>query len=267
MPGKPGLLDFLNDLEKQSGMNKLQMAGLLSSAIPGVSDALGILGDAQMYIENPEERTALNYGLSGAGLLPFVPSIAASVSKLPNRLSNYDPDGVIKAIEQYRAGEMDSYGLDNALKRAFHLFDETGNDMLKGAPTTRIQENLSYLLPQTYLKNTKKLVEKGADGRPRIRKDGSYIFVGDFDSYSGAAAIQSDVFRDRPEMMDLLLDEIRKDPLKGYRSALSSIADEAEEHSASLADFMQYSEDARKGLIPGSPEWKRSLFELIDGGK
>lgn len=50
--------------------NTLQKAGLL----PVVGDAAGLLGDIQMMVENPDERTWGNAALSALGLLPFVPA-------------------------------------------------------------------------------------------------------------------------------------------------------------------------------------------------
>jgi hypothetical protein len=59
-----------------------QMADVLGgvalplSAVPIVGDITGLGADAAMYANYPEERTALNYGLTLAGVLPFVPSAA-----------------------------------------------------------------------------------------------------------------------------------------------------------------------------------------------
>lgn len=59
-----------------------QMADVLGgvslplSAVPIVGDIAGLGADAAMYANYPEERTALNYGLTLAGILPFVPSAA-----------------------------------------------------------------------------------------------------------------------------------------------------------------------------------------------
>jgi hypothetical protein len=46
------------------------------SAAPFIGDIAGLGADAAMYANYPEERTALNYGLTLAGMLPFVPSAA-----------------------------------------------------------------------------------------------------------------------------------------------------------------------------------------------
>ena len=46
------------------------------SAVPVVGDVTGLAADAAMYANYPEERTALNYGMTLAGMLPFVPSAA-----------------------------------------------------------------------------------------------------------------------------------------------------------------------------------------------
>jgi len=46
------------------------------STVPVVGDIAGLGADAAMYANYPEERTALNYGMTLAGMLPFVPGAA-----------------------------------------------------------------------------------------------------------------------------------------------------------------------------------------------
>ncbi len=65
----------------QDSMNALQALSLGTMTIPGVSDALGLAGDLQMYYQQPESRGMLNYALTGAGMLPFVPSVAGITLK------------------------------------------------------------------------------------------------------------------------------------------------------------------------------------------
>jgi hypothetical protein len=55
-------------------MNPGQKLGM--APIPVVSDIAGAVGDIQMYKEEPETRTGLNYALSGLGLIPGVPTVA-----------------------------------------------------------------------------------------------------------------------------------------------------------------------------------------------
>jgi|TARA_R100001530_G_scaffold1421_5_gene2632 hypothetical protein len=55
-------------------MNPGQKLGM--APIPVVSDIAGAVGDIQMYKEEPETRTGLNYALSGLGLIPGVPAVA-----------------------------------------------------------------------------------------------------------------------------------------------------------------------------------------------
>ncbi len=80
MPGgKPYLDKTFSRLKSAGGdawegMNALQKASLLTSPVPLVPDALGLLGDMQQYVEQPESRGLLNYGLSALGLLPFIPA-------------------------------------------------------------------------------------------------------------------------------------------------------------------------------------------------
>ena len=72
--------DRTSDLIKKVGkdvwnnMTLLEKAALVTSPIPVVGDVTGLASDAYMYATKPEERNLLNYGLSLAGILPFVPA-------------------------------------------------------------------------------------------------------------------------------------------------------------------------------------------------
>ena len=63
-------------------INPLQAAAVASAPIPGLGDALGLAADAQMFMNEPESRTPINFGLSALGLLPFVPPAVASVGAM-----------------------------------------------------------------------------------------------------------------------------------------------------------------------------------------
>lgn len=70
MPG--GLLN--PEITKQS---MLDGAAIASTPVPVAGDLLGLLADVNRYKENPEERTAGNFALTGLGLLPFVPAMTS----------------------------------------------------------------------------------------------------------------------------------------------------------------------------------------------
>lgn len=81
---KPSLFDLIgNDMainnaknvsqEMWDSMNDLQKASILTTPVPLLPDVLGLAGDAQMYMQEPETRSPVNYGLSLAGALPFIP--------------------------------------------------------------------------------------------------------------------------------------------------------------------------------------------------
>jgi hypothetical protein len=85
-----------------------QMADVLGgvslplSAVPFVGDVAGLGADAAMYANYPEERTALNYGMTLAGILPFVPGAAGI------RASKRVAEGALdmsQAARMRRAGE------------------------------------------------------------------------------------------------------------------------------------------------------------------
>ena len=56
----------------------LENAALATMFTPVVGDVTGLLADAKMYATEPEQRNLLNYGLSAAGLVPFVPAVSAA---------------------------------------------------------------------------------------------------------------------------------------------------------------------------------------------
>ena len=56
----------------------LNAGSLALSPVPFVGDALGLGADFRMYQTKPEERTMGNYAMTLAGLLPLVPSVAAT---------------------------------------------------------------------------------------------------------------------------------------------------------------------------------------------
>lgn len=53
-------------------------ASLATMPVPILGDVMGLAADARMYQTRPEERTLGNYALSALGVLPFVPSVAAT---------------------------------------------------------------------------------------------------------------------------------------------------------------------------------------------
>ena len=61
-------------------LNPAQKVGMSPVGWP-VTDLVGLAGDAKMYWDEPEMRSAGNYAMSGIGLLPFVPGVASTVLK------------------------------------------------------------------------------------------------------------------------------------------------------------------------------------------
>jgi hypothetical protein len=56
----------------------LSAASLATAPVPVLGDLTGLAADARMYQMRPEERTMGNYAMSALGVLPFVPSVAAT---------------------------------------------------------------------------------------------------------------------------------------------------------------------------------------------
>ena len=87
--------------ENPMGMNDLQVMGM--SGVPVFSDIAGFVGDMQMMIENPEERTWANAGLAGLGALPFVPPMAGIIAG--RKAKNLKPEVLEMAESMKKAGK------------------------------------------------------------------------------------------------------------------------------------------------------------------
>jgi hypothetical protein len=62
-------------------------AGLLGF-VPGVGDAMGLAADLNRYKDDPSSRTMTNFGLTGLGLLPFMPNMT-SIKKAAPKVDDY----------------------------------------------------------------------------------------------------------------------------------------------------------------------------------
>ena len=63
---------------KATTQETLDNLAIASMFAPVVGDVTGLAADAYRLTNNPEERTPLNYGMMGLGLIPFVPSNAVT---------------------------------------------------------------------------------------------------------------------------------------------------------------------------------------------
>ena len=94
----------------QETLDNLALASMFA---PVVGDVAGGVADIYRLYNNPEERTPLNYGLMGMGMLPFVPNmgitkrikdagtgLASTVAQnLPNKLPNWYSGGIPGQID------------------------------------------------------------------------------------------------------------------------------------------------------------------------
>lgn len=55
----------------------LEFGAGITSLVPGIGDAMGLAADLNRYRTEPESRTLPNFGLTGLGLLPFVPGMTS----------------------------------------------------------------------------------------------------------------------------------------------------------------------------------------------
>ena len=77
--------------DEGSTLSPLDMAAIVSSAIPVVGDITGLAADADMYARDPESRNMINYLLSAAGAIPLIPA-ASQVVRLRKIYENSPHD-------------------------------------------------------------------------------------------------------------------------------------------------------------------------------
>src|SRR5687767_3158774 len=63
-------------------------AGMLGM-VPGIGDALGLAADLNRYKNEPESRNWFNFGLTGLGLLPFMPNMTVFHGS-PHKFDKFD---------------------------------------------------------------------------------------------------------------------------------------------------------------------------------
>jgi len=116
---------------KATTQETLDNLAIASMFAPVVGDVTGLAADAYRLTNNPEERTPLNYGMMGLGLLPFVPNMSTArqaaekvgirqalnlpVQNMPNKLPGfYSGDPVSKG---YASGKAILKGIESAAEQ------------------------------------------------------------------------------------------------------------------------------------------------------
>ena len=129
---------------------------------PVVGDVTGLVADAYRLKNNPEERTPLNYGLMGLGVLPFVPNMSAAkglvstaAQNLPNKLPNWYSGGIPGQIDS--VARLVGIGGMNTAKQ---YLTPSGQAMLR--------ENLPVTLKKVADKQYKIAEEALAAGKAKI---------------------------------------------------------------------------------------------------
>jgi len=147
------LLDMIGDISRQRSqaaagaggllMEKpLENAALATMFTPVVGDITGLLADAKMYATEPEERNLLNYGLTAAGVLPFVPAVSSvkkTVKELPNPKTEKELRGKIKYNQKEKRILEGGGGSGGFLK---DLFSTDTNSVIYGFETYGIDADL-----------------------------------------------------------------------------------------------------------------------------
>jgi len=85
---------YMRDL-KDSAVNYFSdpensLRALSIAPVPVLSDVAGLAADALMYKNKPESRNMLNFGLTGVGMLPFIPALATAYHGSPYKFDKFD---------------------------------------------------------------------------------------------------------------------------------------------------------------------------------
>jgi hypothetical protein len=126
--------------DEDSTMSPLDMAAIVSSAIPVVGDVTGLAADADMYARDPESRNMVNYLLSAAGAIPLIPA-ASQVARLRKIYENSPNDSVAKEnyfearkerdfLESLEAADARDRPKIKAFHSSPHDFDEFSTDYI-----------------------------------------------------------------------------------------------------------------------------------------
>lgn len=102
--------------ERRDALEALLAGGAM---LPGpAGDVLGPIADASMYYNDPSSRTWGNYALTGLGMLPFVPSLAAPIHAVHGTFQD--------VVSDWRQGTHFGYP-QTALERLKHTSIDSNN--------------------------------------------------------------------------------------------------------------------------------------------
>jgi len=102
--------------ERRDALEALLSVGAM---LPGpAGDVLGPIADAHMYYNDPSSRTWGNYALTGLGMLPFVPSLAAPINAVHGTFQD--------VVSDWRRGTHFGYP-QTALERLKHTSIDSTN--------------------------------------------------------------------------------------------------------------------------------------------
>ena len=87
-------------------LNPAQKIGMSPVGFP-VTDIAGVVGDIQMYREDPETRSLGNYALTGLSALPFVPSVAGYTYKLAKKSKPRAKRLEVEGFYEYRGHKIE----------------------------------------------------------------------------------------------------------------------------------------------------------------
>ena len=139
----------------------LSAGSLALSPVAGVSDFMGLAADARMYQMKPEERTMSNFAMTLAGLLPLIPSVAAT--KTAVRSAEAIKEGAKRGIDLAEADRM---------QRALDLGHSTQD--FYHATKADVSEFEPDKLGLTFLGTSPKFANDWLDVIKSRRRDGTY---------------------------------------------------------------------------------------------
>lgn len=110
--------------DQMGQMHPMDKAALATSTIPIAGDIIGLAADARMFAQEPEQRNAMNYGLSALGALPFVPNLGIIKGMdFPNQVKSMKGEPIRKVNEARESISSNPYRAYHSTNADFNEFD------------------------------------------------------------------------------------------------------------------------------------------------
>ena len=152
-----------NPRTQLNGQGLLDTAAIGLSPVPVIGDLLGLGADANRFINEPESRTPLNFGLAALGLIPFVPPlVSAGLGKFAQSQGKTLSAPSMTGPGKNQAGAIVYHGSP-------HKFDQFDSSKIgTGEGAQAYGHGLYFAENPSIAKHYKEKLSEGNDARPFI---------------------------------------------------------------------------------------------------